>query len=242
MGRHRHLFVDMHLLEHASNVSLALHPPHVLPDRVIQADEPWEHGSLAQGWGALLPQQRPDGPMAMYYALNAPSACPASECPLQYMAVAYAESTDGRIWHKPRLGLLDFPCCGPHTNLSRENNLVGWGVAGSNTTLGVCPPSVFVDPNAPPSERFKAVGKSPPGTGCRGPNETVVPRTSPDMPCDFVVLSSADGRAWTPWASYAGQLGSTDSMSTLRWSAASKRYQLYIRYCATPPPFLTDWG
>ena len=174
----------------------------------------------------------------MYYALNAPAACPASECPLQYMAVAYAESQDGRAWRKPRLGLLDFPCCGPNSSLSRENNLVGWGVAGSNTTLGVCPPSVMVDPNAPPSERYKAVGKSPSGTGCRGPNGTVVPRTSPNMACDFVVMASPDGKNFTPWASWAGQLGSTDSMSTVRWSALSQRYQLYMRYCECEQPAL----
>ena len=54
MGRHRHLFVDMHLLEHTSNVSLALHPPHVLPDRVIQADEPWEAGPAGIiGWASI---------------------------------------------------------------------------------------------------------------------------------------------------------------------------------------------
>ena len=37
MGRHRHIFVGKQLLAHTVNVSLALHPPHVEPGRVIQA-------------------------------------------------------------------------------------------------------------------------------------------------------------------------------------------------------------
>jgi hypothetical protein len=236
MGRHRHWFVDRHLLQVRSsiNVTFELHAPYVEPSRVLQADQPWEKGYLAQGWGALVAPTAPGKPIQMYYELSTKTACTnASECGdlVEYPAMALAESVDGRRWTKPRLGLIEFPASGPHTTLSTANNLVGWGVG--NTTYGVCPPSVFVDPNAPPDERYKAPGKTPSGTGCRGPNGTIVRRT--ELPggrgsCDYVVMASPDGKSWTPWASYAGQLGSTDSMSTIRWSALSQRYQLYMRY------------
>ena len=51
----------------------------------------------------------------------------------------YFESTDGITWERPKLGLRDY-------DGNKENNL----------TPGNPPGAVFLDPNAPPEERFKA--------------------------------------------------------------------------------------
>jgi hypothetical protein len=52
----------------------------------------------------------------------------------------YFESTDGRKWHRPNLGLFEY-------RGSRNNNL-----------LPSAPESVFLDPTAPPAQRYKGVG------------------------------------------------------------------------------------
>ncbi len=55
----------------------------------------------------------------------------------------YLESTDGFTWIRPKLGLVDYKG-------SKENNLTPGGPSGH----------VFIDPNAPPHERFKSVANS----------------------------------------------------------------------------------
>lgn len=55
----------------------------------------------------------------------------------------YLESDDGFTWKRPKLGMAEF-------DGSKENNL----------TSGNPPGIVFIDPNAPPSERFKSASNS----------------------------------------------------------------------------------
>lgn len=54
----------------------------------------------------------------------------------------YFESADGVHWERPSLGLIEYEG-------STDNNL-----------LGVTPQSVFVDPTAPPTERYKGVARA----------------------------------------------------------------------------------
>lgn len=84
--------------------------------------------------------------------------------------VAYAESADGLIWKKPRLNLLE----GPY----RETNYCN---------LGLHCPSVFIDPEAPDSHRYRATGfatpqlfMAPPGLSAPG----------------YYTSHSADGLTW----------------------------------------------
>src|SRR5262245_54245017 len=59
--------------------------------------------------------------------------------------MCYAESTDGVHWQKPSLGRIEFEG-------SKQNNIVSVsGVAGISG-------GVFVDPSAPPEERYKVAG------------------------------------------------------------------------------------
>ena len=58
-------------------------------------------------------------------------------------ATAYATSTDGYRWTRPELGQVEF-------DGSSANNLLRNGIRGAT--------GVFIDPQAPPEERFKAMG------------------------------------------------------------------------------------
>jgi hypothetical protein len=85
--------------------------------------------------------------------------------------VGYAESDDGITWRKPTLDLFAFGD-GP-------NNL---------TDLGVHSPSVFIDPAAPSSHRYRATGFAHPGY--QGAMAGVASR-------GYFTAHSADGLHWT---------------------------------------------
>lgn len=82
----------------------------------------------------------------------------------------HAESDDGIEWRKAKLGLVD---CG-----GSDNNLVN---------LKGHPPSLFIDPDAPPSHRYRA-------TVCTGPaHQGADPRFTK---YGFYTAHSADGLRW----------------------------------------------
>ena len=60
--------------------------------------------------------------------------------------VGYAESDDGINWKKPNLGLVDYG--------GKDNNLCN---------LGLHSPSIFIDPHAPSTHRYRAAGFTQPG-------------------------------------------------------------------------------
>jgi len=84
--------------------------------------------------------------------------------------ICYAESKDGREWVKPELGLVEF-------GGSKRNNIV---IDGSRTPYGgLHGQSVFVDPAAPPGERFKIIFMS---YLSGGPEEAVLQRLRQERP------------------------------------------------------------
>ena len=89
--------------------------------------------------------------------------------------VGYAESEDGFVWQRTDLGLIEFG--GQTTNLC---------------DLGLHSPSVFMDPEAPGSHRYRATGWSEKGVEVAG--EVVGER-------GYYTAHSADGLKWTPDAS-----------------------------------------
>jgi len=94
---------------------------------VLLADRPWE-GHRVGAYGTVLEE---NGAYRLWYD------CIDAEGRL---LLAYATSTDGLHWEKPALGIVEY-------NGSRENNLLE--VEGGGT--------VFVDPVAPPEQRYKYV-------------------------------------------------------------------------------------
>ena len=86
-------------------------------------------------------------------------------------SIAYAESDDGIHWRKPALGIL------PHG--AEPNNL---------TNLGLHSATVFIDPNSPPSHRYRA-------TGCGYKGLFLV---HPEIEqSGYYTAHSADGLVWT---------------------------------------------
>ncbi|OAI55517.1 hypothetical protein AYO49_01155 [Verrucomicrobiaceae bacterium SCGC AG-212-N21] len=114
----RHLFLDPAFLQSSENTSLHVHAPE-RREVVIRADQPWEKLMIS----FFLTVREEEGKLRMWYicrdADNEPN-------------LAYAESTDGVNWVKPKLGIVNY-------RGSTENNLVGVpGVEGV----------VFQDPKA----------------------------------------------------------------------------------------------
>ena len=84
--------------------------------------------------------------------------------------VGYAESDDGITWRKPVLNMVDYH--------GRDNNLCN---------LGLCSPAVFIDPDAPPSHRYRA-------TGCCGPSYLGAPAAITGH--GYHTAHSSDGLHW----------------------------------------------
>ena len=84
--------------------------------------------------------------------------------------VGYAESDDGLDWRKPRLGLVDYQ--GTDNNLCRLNGH---------------PPTVFIDPDAPPSHRYRATVCT--GAGHQGAG-------APVEAYGYYTAHSPDGLSW----------------------------------------------
>lgn len=87
--------------------------------------------------------------------------------------ICYAESDNGIDWRKPNLGLVDYP------GQDKDNNLIN--IPGHSMT-------VFVDPDAPPSHRYR-------GTLCSGQcHEGSRPENLETY--GFYTVHSADGLSW----------------------------------------------
>ena len=85
--------------------------------------------------------------------------------------VGYAESNDGIAWQRPLLGLVEFG--------NRPNNLCN---------LGMHSPSVFIDPQAPGSHRYRATGWAEAGSPVA--DQVVAER-------GYYTAHSTDGLHWT---------------------------------------------
>ena len=113
-------------------VDVVQHRARIEPDPVLVGDSPAD-GAGASIYGTVL---RDGGRFRMWY-----QATPESWGDENMSLVGYAESDDGLQWRKPELNLVE---CGPG-----PNNLCD---------LGAHCPSVFIDPEAPPSHRYRATG------------------------------------------------------------------------------------
>jgi hypothetical protein len=123
--------------------------------------------------------------------------------------ICYARSTDGIHWEKPTLGLTTY-------GGSRSNNIVvGHGAAG--LMLGQDGGMVFLDPTAPPAQRFRLA--------CR----------FGELGRGLHILSSPDGIHWsvthTNIVSYKteGKRHHLDSQNIVFWDDRVKKYVVYGR-------------
>lgn len=132
IGSRLELFIDHHLINKLNGCSLKLHHPH--PEGVALAfDEPWE-GRFAACITVLY-----DGDRYRMYYRGKPDATPDG----QNEVTCYAESEDGRTFHKPRL------------NLSPVGyNVLIDGASGVGHNYA---PFIDTNPDCRPDERYKAM-------------------------------------------------------------------------------------
>jgi hypothetical protein len=123
-------------------------------------------------------------------------------------AMCLAVSKDGLKWERPELGQVEYAA-------SKANNLVA---------MPCGPPSVNVDPKAPPEHRFLVLGTEPQSNLKAGDPNFVVDR--------LILYTSADGRTWRettgPLAPFT-----CDSSNQVYYDSAVKTYRVYVR--AIPP-------
>lgn len=192
IGSRRELFLDRSLIEKLSGeASLKLQTPRD-EGIVLKFDQPWEKRFC--GYITVLH----DPPLyRMYYHgwladSNTPQEIPTVTC--------YAESTDGKTWIKPELGMVELFG-------SKANNVLR---KGGPYTINFAP---FVDrrPGAPASERFKALA----GTDGSG----LVP---------FVSADGKDWRYLVERAVLKIENG-FDSLNVPFWSEHEGQYVAYVR-------------
>ena len=161
VGSSKQVFIDWDLIEPGYGLSwggesptswemphgvrIAVHRPRIDLQPLIVADRPWE--SMVTSMVTLMEDE---GRYRMWYECWSLAEGDDSIGEAAYPTMlAYAESTDGTNWVKPRIGAVSF-------GGSTDNNLVYWASRGS---------SVFKDPSAPPDERYKLVCISRGGIG-----------------------------------------------------------------------------
>lgn len=199
IGDQLQLFVDDYLIESRDGVELKLQTPQSA-GKAIAFDKPWE-GNVS----AYVSVFHDGDKYRMYYrGASAPSYARKSALkpgetlfPEHPNYTCYAESRDGIVWSKPSLGIVEF-------NGSRDNNIILTGEASEN--FG---PFLDANPNAPASERYKAVGG-----GGKG----------------LMAFKSADG---IHWAKMTEQRiitdGMFDSLNVVFWDPLRQEYVAIYR-------------
>lgn len=134
------MFTDDHLIESARGVELRLNHP-VVRGTAITFDAPWEGDTCA-----YVTIFRDGDRYRMYYRGSNETPPPAHP-----MVTCMAESTDGIVWTRPKLGLFEF-------NGSKDNNIVFTGPGADTFT-----PFKDSNPRVPADERYKAVAVMRPG-------------------------------------------------------------------------------
>lgn len=204
------LFVDRHLIESMSGAELRLHSPRPA-EIALKFDAPWE-----RAYSGYVTVFRDGDKVRMYYrgwpAVDGDKKSPQYAC--------MAESSDGRTFTRPQLGLFEFEG-------SKANNIV-YGNPSHNFT-----PFKDTRPGCPDDERYKAVQTFKSTTGLGG----------------LAAYVSADGIHWRQLGDTPVMTkGAFDSQNLAYWDAAKNEYRCYYRIfinkvravaVATSPDFRT---
>lgn len=137
IGSRRELFVDDFLIEKTDAIRLCLHHP-VARDIALVHEEPWE------GNTCFYHTVFKDGDRYRMYHRGSHSS---DEHSLKHEVVCYAESSDGKRWEKPDLGIVEFAG-------SRQNNII-WDAAIASHNFA---PFKDTNPACLPEAQYKALG------------------------------------------------------------------------------------
>jgi hypothetical protein len=171
-------------IESSKNVNRTMNKPHQFDEVLLTNDQSWESGpnKYVAVYCSIL---KDGGKIKLWYDLYN------SDTGDRY--VAFAESEDGINFNKPVLNRIE-------VDGSTLNNFV------LPTTIGGC--SVWIDPNAPASERFKTQAKAYPSG-------------------ELFMHSSPDGIDWKMFAK--PKIGEKDTQTIIFWDNAVSRYVMYTR-------------
>lgn len=191
VGSAKQLFIDHRFIERSENVTLRVNPP-AKKGLVLDAHEPWDV------CGCYLHIFQDAGLVKAFYDTHMHGDG------MKQGRLCYAESRDGIHFDKPRLGIVDF-------NGSRDNNIVFPDVLDA---------SPFLDPNAPPSERWKLIY-------CYG--YPGIPRELKDFDKVGVYMAvSPDGLHWTKRPGRLLPL-LAETHKIAHWDPARRKYLIYLR-------------
>ena len=187
VGAKKQLFIDEKFIESSRGIQLTMNVPYQAPEPILIPDQPWEK---AIGLYSNIIKEGNKFRL-WYFLIRKPSA--------KY-CVAYAESSDGIHFTKPILNLVEL-------NGSRANNVVILGeIAGC---------SVWIDPKAPPAQRYKTQSKFYPRDGRLN---------------EFHIHASPDGIHWKLFAKPTYQeVTDKDTQSIIFWDQSVDRYVMYTR-------------
>lgn len=192
------LFLDTRLVSRMEgDIRLKMHPP-VPGEIVFILDAPWEGGMS----GYVTVMDTGQG-YRMYYRGGGETT---------EEVTALAESTDGIHWKRPVIGIHEFQG-------SKENNIIYKGRAKAYWESHNFTPFLDTNPNAPASEKYKAVGL---GRWVRPDGEDVKA---------LVALVSPDGINWELLKEESIiHDGSFDSQNIAFWDCWLGKYVCYYRH------------
>lgn len=199
VGSEKQLFIDELFIETSHGVRLVVNRPQKTGERNIVPEHAWELRRV--GYPNTVMEDQ--GKYRMWYD---------AWCELQPgdtvtqgippRVTCYAESDDGVHWKKPVVGSYEF-------RGSRQNNIV----------LPTSPGTVFIDPNAPASERYKFFGR----------NRSAMAK---DIKANagLWIFGSPDGFRFDPLFSERATDIRSDTHDVAFWDPVLNKYVAYIKY------------
>jgi len=192
----KQLLIDQRFIEDSEGIVLTVNEARKHPEPVLVADRPWESMCI----GGYFTVREEAGRFRLWYDTFA------SDYRDDYDdRLCYADSNDGLHWEKPGLGLIEFQG-------SKDNNIVfedrsGFGYHGG---------TVFTDPSAPPSERYKTLYQARGGT-----------RADQWHTC----MRGAYSEDGVHWHKYSGLLADhlSDTQTVVYYDEGLRRYIGYFR-------------
>ena len=147
VGSSKQLFFDDRFMESSDGVRIVMNSPRKLGP-VLKPDRRWENFRLTSYFTVIQ-----DGDLCrMYYSCFSEDQWNYAAADVtwrDYAFLCYAESKDGRHWHKPNLGLVEYKG-------SKDNNILARSIVDG---------TVFIDPQAPAAERYKILHTVGPHAG-----------------------------------------------------------------------------
>lgn len=191
IGSNKQLFLDDKFFASKRDVTLRMNPP-VKAGPAITHTKPWE-----QGWiYASATFMEDGGVFKAWYTAQPPFTTPGETPAL----LCYAESKDAVHWDKPTLGIYEYAG-------SKANNILLPVTLESS--------SVFIDPAAPPAQRYKLL-------------VIMNPSVNPHDGIGLYVYTSPDGLRWTLHPKLLFPF-IPDTVNQAFYDERIKKYVAYIR-------------